>query len=112
MGAEGLRGVLSVGQPTASLQPFITLANAHFWQRGGLILLAALLLGGAMAYWLTHSIRRLVSYVERVRHGERASPPVMGEPELDRLAQATGAMREEIEARPMWRTTSTPSPTR
>ncbi|MCD6666972.1 MAG: two-component system sensor histidine kinase CreC, partial [Hydrogenophaga sp.] len=44
MGAEGLRGVLSVGQPTASLQPFITLANAHFWQRGGLILLAALLL--------------------------------------------------------------------
>lgn len=99
MGAEGLRGVLSVGQPTASLQPFITLANAHFWQRGGLILLAALLLGGAMAYWLTHSIRRLVSYVERVRHGERASPPVMGEPELDRLAQATGAMREEIEGK-------------
>lgn len=99
MGTEGLRGVLSVGQPTASLQPFITLANAHFWQRGGLILLAALLLGGAMAYWLTHSIRRLVSYVERVRHGERASPPVMGEPELDRLAQATGAMREEIEGK-------------
>lgn len=99
MGPGGLVGVLSVGQPTASLQPFITLANAHFWQRGGLILLAALLLGAAMAYWLTHSIRRLVTYVERVRHGERAALPVLGEPELDRLAQATGAMREEIEGK-------------
>jgi len=99
MGPEGLFGVISVGQPTASLQPFITLANAHFWQRGGLILLAALLLGGAMAYWLTHSIRRLVDYVERVRHGERVGLPVLGEPELDRLAQATEAMREEIEGK-------------
>ena len=99
MGSEGLLGVLSIGQPTASLQPFITLANAHFWQRGGLILLTALLLGGGIAYWLTHSIRRLVNYVERVRNGERASLPVMGEPELDRLAQATEAMREEIDGK-------------
>lgn len=99
MGPDGLLGVLSVGQPTASLQPFITLANAHFWQRGSLILLAALLLGGVMAYWLTRSIRRLVDYVERVRHGGRASLPVLGEPELDRLAQATEAMREEIDGK-------------
>ncbi|MCU0958289.1 MAG: two-component system sensor histidine kinase CreC, partial [Hydrogenophaga sp.] len=57
------------------------------------------LLGGAMAYWLTRSIRRLVDYVERVRHGGRASLPVLGEPELDRLAQATEAMREEIDGK-------------
>ncbi|MFN3579230.1 MAG: two-component system sensor histidine kinase CreC [Pseudomonas sp.] len=96
---DSLLGVLSLGQPTASLQPFITLANAHFWQRGGLILLAALLLGGTMSIWLTRSIRRLVNYVERVRSGERVALPVLGERELDRLARATEAMRAEIDGK-------------
>ncbi|WP_022961703.1 two-component system sensor histidine kinase CreC [Halopseudomonas pelagia] len=96
---DRLLGVLSLGQPTASLQPFITLANAHFWQRGGLILLAALLLGGTMSIWLTRSIRRLVNYVERVRGGERVALPVLGERELDRLARATEAMRAEIDGK-------------
>lgn len=92
-------GVLTLAQPTASLQPFITLAHGYFWQRGGLILLCALLLGAALSIWLTRSIRRLLDYVERVRNGERATLPVLGERELDRLARATEAMRAEIDGK-------------
>ncbi|AQZ94585.1 two-component system sensor histidine kinase CreC [Halopseudomonas phragmitis] len=97
--AGELVGVLTLAQPTASLQPFITLAHGYFWKRGGLILLGALLLGAALSIWITRSIRRLVEYVERVRHGERISAPRLGERELDRLARATEAMRAEIDGK-------------
>ena len=92
-------GVLTLAQPTASLQPFITLAHGYFWKRGGLILLGALLLGAGLSIWITRSIRRLVDYVEQVRNGERAALPVLGERELDRLARATEAMRAEIDGK-------------
>ena len=96
---EQLAGVLSLGKPNASLHPFITLAHGYFWQRGGIILLGALLLGAGMSYWLTRSVRRLVDYVERARNGERVSPPKLADRELARLARATEAMRREIDGK-------------
>ena len=94
-----LAGVLTLGKPNASLHPFITLAHGYFWQRGGIILFGALLLGAGMAFWLTRSVRQLVDYVERVRHGERVSPPQLADKELARLAAATEAMRREIDGK-------------
>jgi len=96
---DQLAGVLTLGKPNASLHPFITLAHGYFWQRGGVILFGALLLGAGMAFWLTRSVRRLVDYVERVRHGERVSPPQLADKELARLAAATEAMRREIDGK-------------
>jgi len=94
-----LVGVVSVGQPTASLQPFLALAHGQIWQRGGIILFVSLLLGAALSIWLTRSIRRLVHYVERIGAGERVPVPTLGERELNRLALATEAMREEIDGK-------------
>jgi two-component system, OmpR family, sensor histidine kinase CreC len=94
-----LAGVLTLGKPNASLHPFITLAHGYFWQRGGVILFGALLLGAGMAFWLNRSVRRLVDYVEQVRHGERVSPPQLADKELARLAAATEAMRREIDGK-------------
>ena len=96
---DQLAGVLTLGKPNASLHPFITLAHGYFWQRGGVILFGALLLGAGMAFWLNRSVRRLVDYVERVRHGERVSPPQLADKELARLAAATEAMRREIDGK-------------
>ena len=96
---DQLAGVLTLGKPNASLHPFITLAHGYFWQRGGVILFGALLLGAGMAFWLNRSVRRLVDYVEKVRHGERVSPPQLADKELARLAAATEAMRREIDGK-------------
>ncbi|MED5493939.1 MAG: two-component system sensor histidine kinase CreC [Pseudomonadota bacterium] len=96
---DQLAGVLTLAKPNASLHPFITLAHGYFWQRGGVILFGALLLGAGMAFWLNRSVRRLVDYVEKVRHGERVSPPQLADKELARLATATEAMRREIDGK-------------
>ena len=96
---DQLAGVLTLAKPNASLHPFITLAHGYFWQRGGVILFGALLLGAGMAFWLNRSVRRLVDYVEKVRHGERVSPPQLADKELARLAAATEAMRREIDGK-------------
>lgn len=92
-------GVVTVGQPNRSIQPFLEYAHAQILQFGSAILVAALLLGGGLALWLTGSIRRLVHYVERVRDGENAQPPHLREPELARLAASTEQMRREVEGK-------------
>lgn len=92
-------GVLTVGQPNRSIQPFLETARGQVLRFGTLILLAALVLGAVISIWLTRSIRQLVHYVERVRAGENAQPPRPNEPELARLAQSTEKMRREIEGK-------------
>ncbi|EDY87280.1 catabolite repression sensor kinase for PhoB; alternative sensor for pho regulon [gamma proteobacterium HTCC5015] len=92
-------GVLSVGQPTANFQPFLSLAKSHVWKRSAWVLLLSLVLGGLFSLWLSRSIGRLLDYVESVRKGERIAVPELKEPELNRLAKATAAMQEEIDGK-------------
>ncbi len=92
-------GVLTVAQPNASVQPFLEIAQNNIWRQGGLILVFALLLGALMSWWLTHSIRQLVDYVEAVRIGLRATPPRLREKELAQLADSVESMRQALEGK-------------
>lgn len=92
-------GVLTVGQPHQSIEPFLEYGRGQILQYGTAILLAALLFGAAISFWLTRSIRRLVDYVEQVRDGRKVQPPQLREVELSRLARSTESMRREIEGK-------------
>ncbi|GAA3950560.1 two-component system sensor histidine kinase CreC [Allohahella marinimesophila] len=92
-------GSLTVSQPNASLQPFIDLARQQIWQQGTIILLAALVLGALLSFWLTRSIRKLSSYVDEVSAGRRPALPKIHERELAHLADSMEAMRESLEGR-------------
>jgi two-component system, OmpR family, sensor histidine kinase CreC len=92
-----LVGVLAVSQPNTSIQPFLNVAVQQLWKQASLIMLAALVLGAALSYWLANSIRKLVAYVEALRQGSKVAAPELRVKELDRLALATRAMYEEIE---------------
>lgn len=94
-----LAGVLTVSQPNATVQPFQVGAHQQLWQSGLLILFVALLLGGALSFWMGRSIQALVAYVDGLRQGRKMDTPRLSERELSRLAQATRAMHEEIEGR-------------
>lgn len=98
--ADGeLIGVLTVGQPNQNLQPFLEYARRNLIHQGSLLLALAILLSGLSSFWMTHSVRRIIAWVARVRQGGREAPPMLREPELARLADAIDGMRAEIEGR-------------
>lgn len=94
-----LFGVLTVIQPNASSVPFLEFARAQLLTQGSVILTFALAIGALLTYWLTHSVRLLSTYVQKVRQGERVTPPKLHEKELAQLAEATESMRRELEGK-------------
>jgi two-component system, OmpR family, sensor histidine kinase CreC len=97
--AGELIGVVTVIQPNASSLPFLEFARSQLINQGILILVLALVIGAVMTYWLTTSVRKLSIYVQKVRQGERVSPPKLHERELAKLAEATESMRQELEGK-------------
>ena len=92
-------GVVTVGKPSATVQPFIERAISNMEEKGGLVLLGALALGLLVSYWLTVSIRKLTAYACAVRDGKRVQIPNLYEKELTQLAEAMEAMRSELEGK-------------
>ncbi len=89
-------GVLTLAKKNQSLRPFFALIDNNLKYWGALLLLLSLLVGGVLSYWLTGSIRQLVSYAKKLTGGEMLEPPVMGELELNTLALAMKTMRQEL----------------
>ncbi len=92
-------GVVTVGKPSVTVQPFVERAAANVKEKGALMILAALAVGLLITYWLTFSIRRLTAYARDVRDGRRPAVPRLREKELAQLAEAMDAMRSELEGK-------------
>ncbi len=95
-----LIGVISLGKPGRSIEPFVQRAERHLMLYGGGVLLFCLVLGGLLAWWLSRRVNRLRRYAEAVASGERAAPPNFhGRDEIRALADAVTAMRRRLEDR-------------
>jgi two-component system sensor histidine kinase CreC len=92
-------GVVSVGKPSVTVQPFVERTLDNIEEKGTLVLLVALLLGLLITYWLTYSIRKLTLYAREVQDGKRPQVPLLHEQELAQLAAAMDAMRRELEGK-------------
>lgn len=97
--AGSISGVLTVYKSVQSLQPFLLMGEKALTRQALLVLLAALLLGLVLAWWIARGIGRLVDYADAMARGERQPVPVTGSQELDRLASAMAHMREEIDGK-------------
>lgn len=92
-------GVVSVGKPSSSLQPYIERSQRRLaWFGAGLIGLG-LLVGGLLSWWLSGSLRRLTSFAKAVAAGERRPAPQLRGGELGQLASALEYMRSELEGK-------------
>ena len=92
-------GVVSVAKPNQSLQPYIERSQRRLgWLGAGLIVLG-LLIGGALSWWLSGSLRQLTRYAGAVSRGERAELPELRGGELKQLAAAVQKMRTELEGK-------------
>lgn len=93
---QQLLGVVSIGKPNQSVQPYIVRAEQQLIYQALWIAALSLLLASIVAYWLKHSI-------DRVRHYAQALAPVNQAPffysakELNQVTQALSEMREKLE---------------
>ena len=92
-------GVLTVGKPSITVQPFVEAAARNVREKGAWLLLISLVPGLLLAWWLTRSIRRLTRYAHAVQQGERARVPKLREKELAQLAGAMEDMRTALEGK-------------
>lgn len=92
-------GVLSVGKPTRSLQPFIERSSRKLSLAGVLVVSVALLLGFVLAWRLSRAFAKLADYAQAVSAGKRATLPLVGGGELGQLAAALETMRQQLEGK-------------
>ncbi len=92
-------GVLTVAKPNSAVQPFVERSQRVILTRGVLLLVLSLMIGGAFAWWLSHSLRKLMVYIGDVEAGRKASLPALGKNEIGTLGRALEAMRHKLEGK-------------
>jgi len=92
-------GVLSVGKPSVSVQPYFEQAVRAIETKVMMLSFVSLLVVMLLIYWVTLSIRQLTDYARNVQQGKRNPMPVLREKELAQLANAMDAMRVSLEGK-------------
>ena len=91
-------GVLTVAKPNRSVAPFIERSQQKVRDAGIGLLIAALVVGVAVAWWISSQLDRLRRYADAVTRGERADVP-QAHGEFGVLGQALATMREKLEGK-------------
>jgi two-component system sensor histidine kinase CreC len=97
--AGRVRGVLTVAEPTVSIEAFLQLARPAFLRAAFLAIGIAALLSLAVSYLLTRPIDRLARYADGIRLGENPSFPRLGRTEIADLGLALRRMQDALEGR-------------
>jgi two-component system sensor histidine kinase CreC len=96
---DRVNGVLTVVEPTASIEAFLQLARPAFVRAALLTIGVAALLSLALSYLLTRPIDRLARYADGIRLGKRPPFPRLGRTEIADLGLALRRMQEALEGR-------------
>lgn len=96
---DAIIGVLTIAKPNSTVQPFVERSQKVILQRGVLFLVLSLLIGGAFAWWLSHSLGKLMAYIADVEAGNKATLPKLGNNEIGTLGRALEAMRHKLEGK-------------
>ena len=91
-------GVLTVAKPNRTVAPFIQRSQQKVRDAGIGLLIAALAVGIAVAWWISTQLGRLRRYADAVTRGERADVPE-AHGEFGVLGQALATMREKLEGK-------------
>ncbi|HEX2644464.1 MAG TPA: two-component system sensor histidine kinase CreC [Thermoanaerobaculia bacterium] len=92
-------GVLSLAEPTVSIESFLQLARPAFVRAGLLTVCVAALLSLVVSYYLTRPIDRLAQYADGIRLGQHPPFPDLGSTEIASLGLALRRMQETLEGR-------------
>ncbi|MGC3982305.1 MAG: two-component system sensor histidine kinase CreC [Steroidobacteraceae bacterium] len=97
--ADQIIGVVTVAKPNRNVQPYIDRTQRRLGWIGGGLVLAGLVVGGFLSWWVSASIRNLTRYAQAVSAGQRAELPRSPGGELNQLAQALASMRTQLDGK-------------
>lgn len=92
-------GVLTLAEPTASIDAFLQLARPAFVRAALFTVAVAALLSLALSFWLTRPIHRLARYADDISQGKHPPFPKLGRTEIADLGLALRRMQEALEGR-------------
>ena len=98
MDGRRLIGVVSLGKPGVTVQPFIERAQRQMLVQGLGVVLLTLLVAALAALWLRHGIKRVSRYALDLG-AQRRPLRFRAARELNELVQAIDAMRTELEGK-------------
>ncbi len=91
-------GVVSIGKPNSSVQPYIQRSEQKLIHHAIGITLFCLFLASLVAYWLKHSIDKVRRYAQALAPVNQA-PHFYSAKELNLVTEALENMREQLEGR-------------
>ncbi len=92
-------GVCTVAKAWKSINTFIETTRRKILLAGIFGFLAAMLLSFFISRWITLPIRRLKTYADSIKEGERPGLPELGKGELKELGDSFERMRESLEGK-------------
>jgi len=92
-------GVLTVGEPTTSVNAFLRNAKPRIFRIGAISALVAVSLSLLVSFWLSRQIERLTRYARDVGEGKRVDLPRLARTELREMGGALDRMRESLEGK-------------
>ncbi len=94
-----IAGVLTLAEPTVTIDTFLKLARPAFVRAGLLTITIVALLSLLLSYLLTRPIGRLARYADGIRLGKHPPFPKLGKTEIADLGLALRRMQETLEGR-------------
>ena len=94
-----LVGVLTVAKPNQSMSSIIIKGEKRILIGGVILIIAALLIGIFIIWWINRSIKKLVDYAQRVSNHEVVNLPKFSSPELSMLGHALEVMRLKLDGK-------------
>ncbi|ACM21987.1 sensor histidine kinase CreC, HAMP domain-containing [Geotalea daltonii FRC-32] len=92
-------GVVTVAKPTTNINAFVNSERPRILKLWYLAAASAIALSFVVSLWLTHPIKRLTRYANKIRDGKRPRLPPLGRTELRDMGLALEDMREALEGK-------------
>ena len=99
MSDDKLIGVITLIQTHQGIQQFMGPAQTKILVVGGILLLTLVILGLVLARWFNNMLKRLTTYVNKIRQGDVVDPLKLNDPSFNKLSDTLHKMRQDLDGK-------------
>ena len=96
---DSIKGIVTLGEPTAGLNQFLTLAKRKIYSATAVAAISVLVAGLAAAFFLTRPIGLLLDYIKLLRETRPSTLPRLGRGMAGIVGRTFDEMREALQSR-------------